>query len=192
MLEIKAKEKSKLEEVIEFYNRYLALENDDEYIRNIIDCLTRIFISKIKESEDDLEIKTEDLQNFKGFNKSCLNFFNRASIKFQDDTEALINSYGIIIKYDQEPDIIGEYILDYLKNSEDKAFRDARNVLIQNLFASKLYQAVHENILLIYGANLAIAFKFFNNRICEYEANLQNTSDVTNLEKARNRRHSSK
>ena len=182
MIKVSAKKLSKREECIEFYNRYLALDNDELLLRMLINKLGDTFIAKaslhgIKTYLYDLDkdlmslrFTTDDFEKFSDFEKSILKFYSYATIKLKDGNAAYIDQNGTIISFmNAQEQYNGQNVFDYALMTNDKnALNDAKNVVLQNTLVSKLYQAVLENVASKTNGEGKVVFEMVNDNILSY------------------------
>lgn len=189
---MKQKTLSSIEELLNFYNRYLALDNDDHDIKHIVVVLSKSFISKIKDDltikgikDKELIFKAEDFATLSRFELSCIKFYYKPIIKIDNDFAIVIDAYGKITSFitsgkeDVNNERIGMSIMDYINenNVSKRVRKDLKNVITQNILVSKIYQAINET-LQSYDYLTASLFQVTNAGMLNYEENLNNSFDV--------------
>lgn len=198
MIEKRQKMIGKLEEAIEFYNRVLALDNDEVYIINLVKKLSQIFISKINMGCCELCFLNEDLEGLSDFERSCMKFFQYAKINLCDGGFIMIDECGTIISFGDDHTLeketyCGKNIFDYLNRfSDEKAISDAINVINQNIFSSKLYLAVSERLSMIISKDVSGEFLVINRTICTYADKMGKNDAFRSTQMRRSRTQSTK
>jgi len=189
---MKQKTLSSIEELLNFYNRYLGIENDEQDIKHIIVVLANSFISKISEKTTigevktgELRFKSEDFARLTRFEVNCLKFYRTSSIKIDDNLTISIDAFGKITGFisasskDLNLGLTNSTILDYFEKYgvSREAKRDLKNVIVQNILVSKIYKAILEDLQNkdYLTANL---FYVTNAGVLNYEETLNNNFDV--------------
>lgn len=198
MINKKSKSVSKLEEAIEFYNQVLALDNDEAYIINLVKKLSEIFIGKVRQGSDELCFLPQDLRSLGDFERSCMKFIEYAKINLSDGGFLMMDKSGTIISFDDDHEVeceldCGKNVFEYLtEKNDEKALNDARNVINQNLFSSKLYQAVGER--LYFTANKEVSGEFIvrNRIICSYADKMSENHHFKSVQRHLSRYQSAK
>jgi len=186
---------TKIEEMINFYDKYLALDNDTPYLLNLVKYLAERFIIKIPENKikgilldenfdiTKLRYDKEDHKQLSYFDKLCINFISWAKIYIEETLIINIDRFGTIGYIESDiPEIKifeGKNILEYLNefkklNIYDTAKEDVANIIMQNILVSKIYNAIKEVILRIKGQEYAEIFSIVNEGIINYENKLKN------------------
>jgi len=178
---------SSIEELLLFYNKYLALDNDEVFLLNLVTNMTNIFNAKIpaEKKERVYEIPLEELKynemdfaNMSMFARKCVNFWDTATIIISNLCEIKINSFGNILEINSiVPEMLSfknSDIFSFLEHFSyiegvEKAKKDLYNVVMQNVLASKVYKAVSEQIRTTKGIYAANAFRLINYGIINYE-----------------------
>lgn len=179
---------SKKEEFVAFYNRYLALGNDESLLYMLINHLSNMFISKVEKNgpeaylydldKDLMELRytKEDMQSLCNFAKSCLKFYPAATIKLQNGNVAYIDKFGTIVTFENNQinsEYIGKNIFELVAETQDyKARKDAMNVILQNILVCKLYLAISEDISKKSTDGAVDIFNLINESILTYEKKL--------------------
>jgi len=95
---------SSIEELLLFYNKYLALDNDEVFLLNLVTNMTNTFNAKIpteKEQKvyeiplEELKYNEMDFANMSMFARKCVNFWDTATITISNLCEVKINSMEI-------------------------------------------------------------------------------------------------
>lgn len=189
------KKMSKTEELIEFYNKYLALGNDEALLLMLIEELGNLFVDKVDVKgakaylydldKDLMELRytEEDLKRLSCFARNCLNFYSAATIILKNGETAYINRFGTIItvtNFEKNSEYVGKNIFDVAEYLQDKtALKNAKNVILQNILASKIYNAVRENIERKTSDNAKKIFELINSSVLTYENDLTRKETLT-------------
>jgi len=173
--------------LLEFYNRYLGIENDDHFLSSLIIKLSDVFKNKISDSLTIQEVKqgalsfnTADLTNLSKFELGCLKFHQNPVIKVSSTRAIKINCYGMIHPNEDGLEAVNNpSITDYLDkiDAPKKARKDLKNVIAQNILVSKIYQVIYQvlNNKDYLTANL---FYMTYKSLIDYEEVLNNVFDV--------------
>lgn len=182
------KKMSKTEELIEFYNKYLALGNDEALLLMLIEELGNLFVDKVDKNgakaylydldKDLMELRytEKDLKRLSSFARNCINFYPAATILLNNGETAYIDQFGTIVtvtNFEKNSEYVGKDIFDVAELLQDKtAFKNARNVILQNILASKIYNAIRENIESKTSETAKEVFELINHSVLTYENNL--------------------
>jgi len=178
---------SSIEELLLFYNKYLALDNDEVFLLNLVTNMTNTFNAKIPTEKEQkvYEIPLEepkynemDFANMSMFARKCVNFWDTATITISNLCEVKINSIGNILEINsinpEMQNFNNSDIFSFLEHfsyleGADKAKKDLNNVIIQNVLASKIYKTVSEQVRITKGIYASNAFRLINYGIINYE-----------------------
>ena len=174
---LKEKIKRVMSEEVVLYSNYLGLAEDSQYIRNLINNLTNLFIDKvnkigldkIKKGERDifnLNYSSQEIRSLGPFYEECLDFKEGFVIQVADK-KYYLDKYGIIIKGERK----GENML------EVSSLSNYTLMLRKQTFISKIYQAIKSNIKVIKGEDYAKIFQIVNAEYLDYENNFQAITD---------------
>lgn len=189
LLQIKNKSASKLEEVIEFYNRYLEIGNYDEfYILNLIEELSNIFISKVNNTNifanlgsslifQELLFNENDLKDLSLFSKSIISFSHGDSIFLDFGGIAYVDRFGSIVYVDNATVLQQSNCKNILTFAKELdlclAKTQANNFIMQNILCSKVFNAVKEKIEATSGVFYAGLFQLIYASVLKYEEMLE-------------------
>ncbi len=175
MLKKTSRSKSSIEEVVDFYNKYWAYENDRVYIVNLLKQLAKVFITKVNNQSDTLKFTENDLNDIS--NANMIQFNEHMIVKVSHDSLLFLDKYANIISYQGSDDLkehIGKNIFQVLPvhNLDNDSKCNVEFMILQNILVSKIYKATRDIIKINIGPNGYNLFTDTNKEILEYEDNL--------------------
>ena len=191
------------EDLMLFYDKYLNLGNgfDDEYLNALLERYLDLWQKKIKnwhefdfkrlnlKAMQNFKYTLEDYQSFFSQDREFLNFYHSCLIEINEDYDVIIDEAGRILNFVFKNDLsmseqneLRQYLhtniftfLSLLPTAfkHDLASQKAENILLQNIFVSKLNNATFEEIHKRFGRVEAYLFALANARMINYDRYLQ-------------------
>lgn len=190
-----------------FYDKYLNLGNgfDNGYLNTLLERYLILWQEKIKnwhESEgkrlnlkamQNFKYTLSDYESFSSQDREFLNFYHSSLIDVNEDYDVIIDAYGSILNFVFKRDLSMEEMMElkrYLHTNifaflrllpdsvkHDEAYQKAEDILLQNIFVSKLNNALFEEINKRSGRVEAYLFAIANARLINYDEEMKNKID---------------
>lgn len=196
------------EELVLFYNKYLNIGLEENYLVELVNRYLKIWKQKKinKDNLSNIDIKSftfsdEDYNKFSKLDQEFLNFYHLSCIKINEDFDIVIDAFGNICRFifKTELDIAEKQALcQYLNQNiftflaslpnnleNQEIFVEVENIILQNILASKIFKAIYERIALESDLIQASVFALANSKIFNYDNELKEKLNYEELFKTK-------
>lgn len=164
---------SSIEDLLLFYNKYFALENEDDYLICLVNNMAFSFGTSDISTFDEMPNYKEKLSNI--LYEDWLIFYAYNSINI-NGIEIFIDGMGNIIQTSNEAynKYKGQNIVDIFG-----LYPEIENMFLHNLLVSKIYKAVQTKLFYQYGSGKSLLFKSIFARYITYDYQFNQKFDMS-------------
>ena len=201
MLKNQTEKKRYEDELMLFYHKYLNIGIGEAYLSNLVEKYGEIWLNKkermvgsipsssVLEKAYMLEVNEEDYRLFTKLEQEFINFYPMSLISVYPGLDIIIDQMGMIKKFSYDKELASEEkknldrfigmnifaFLDFVSfgMEKDRAIKEAEDIILQNILASKIVKAAYEKIEEKNGQLSASLFAITNARLFRYEDDLK-------------------
>lgn len=178
-------------DVIEYYNRFLAEDNDEILLKNLIIKLTRFYACKLAGVVNEKDVFSSLELN--PFEKEIMNFIDLDFIE-EEDCRIWFNEYAELVKVENCNSNHTTSVLNSLAKISFNGLKNKVGAVIRpNILVSRIYKTIYLQLNTFYGNDIASKFYKMYEDIINYQDVIRNNSSVmeilnTSFERTRSRK----